>query len=875
MSGVINLVDCDDNCADQVGGKAIGLGNLLRQGLPVPAGFVVTTQAYRDATAAAGLEARIDALLTQTVSLDDASRQVRALFGTSLVTDELREEIATAYKSLGDGGDEPWVAVRSSATAEDLADASFAGQQDTYLWVRGVDSVVDHLVSCWASLFTPHAIGYRERVGVPTAGLAMGVVIQVMVSARSSGVMMTLEPVTGNRSQMYLEATYGLGEGVVNGDVDCDRLWVSKGGLDVVRQEINRKRQAHRFAPEGGTQLVDVPAELQALPVLRHGDLTALARLGLKIEEAFGRPMDIEWAIADDADEGQVSLLQARPETVWSQRGDVESSIEALDDVSPDDEWDNLHSPSIPGRHWSTDNLGEAAPGVLTPLTVSFHGPMSESCPRRGWYQLGLIPRRDVPVPHSLRDRVVKPFYGRLAIEVEFMASFGNRMPGLSGKDVVQGILGRAPETIDYTPVKRRYPIIAVRLPFKFFRAPSKVRAVARSTDQWWRRETSEIPDRDLRGAQAVLRSSSEHFMEAMTAHNVMLMAVITPLFGALAKAVGRTGIGDVSTLSGHGGAEMAVVSDIWRASRGELSVQDVLASHGFEGPLEGELSSRVWREEPAAIERMVEEYASRPDSTNPFAQLAKHEAEATSMRRELLAKEKPLRRPLTWLQLRMGARNIPLRGVGKRAYVQSLDVARAAARRIGELSVHSGTLDEVDDAFYLTFEELAGELPRNAKELVARRRARRALYQRYDLPSHFVGNPTPFPADFVDTEGRAAGVVTGVGVSAGIVEGTVRVVTSPDFAEVERDEILVAPTTDPSWSSIMFISAALVVDIGGALSHAAVVARELGLPCVVNTKTGTRALRTGDRVRVDGAAGTVHILHQASEPAATEQAAT
>jgi pyruvate,water dikinase len=200
------------------------------------------------------------------------------------------------------------------------------------------------------------------------------------------------------------------------------------------------------------------------------------------------------------------------------------------------------------------------------------------------------------------------------------------------------------------------------------------------------------------------------------------------------------------------------------------------------------------------------------------------------------------------------------LRGVSKRAFLQSIDVARCAARHAGDILADQGVLAEPEDVFYLTTDELTGRVPGDVAGVVRRRRQRRDQYATLELPLTWKGTPVPAAAA---TPQRSGDVVTGLGVSAGVVEGTVRVVFDPSFADVRPDEVLVAPMTDPSWSSIMFISAALVVDIGGALSHAAVVARELGFPCVVNTRTGTRELRTGDRVRVDGAKGTVEILER------------
>jgi rifampicin phosphotransferase len=258
----------------------------------------------------------------------------------------------------------------------------------------------------------------------------------------------------------------------------------------------------------------------------------------------------------------------------------------------------------------------------------------------------------------------------------------------------------------------------------------------------------------------------------------------------------------------------------------------------------------------------MVAQYADRDDSEDPSRQEQTRRYDHDVAERQLLEAVSWWQRPPVRVLLRLAHTRLPLRGVGKRPFLQTLDVARVSARRIGSLLVEGGTLSKIDDVFQLTIEEITGPIPDNAKTLVARRRTRAESYERQQLPTEWKGTPdilntTPQPA----SPRQANSVLTGVGVSAGVREGIVRVVTNPDFADVEPDEILVASTTDPSWASIMFLSSALVVDIGGALSHAAVVARELRIPCVVNTRNGTSFLQTGDRVRVDGAKGIIEIL--------------
>ncbi|MGQ0631012.1 MAG: PEP-utilizing enzyme [Sporichthyaceae bacterium] len=527
------------------------------------------------------------------------------------------------------------------------------------------------------------------------------------------------------------------------------------------------------------------------------------------------------------------------------------------------DDWDTLHSTSAEHLHWSTDNVGEAAPGVLTPLGWSLWGAVGERGVRNALFALGALDPAERRVPVEADERVVRAFHGRMAMQVEFLATIGNRMPGTTGEQITEGIFGRAPDDLDYTASRRRYPAIAAKLPVVALRSPAAVRRLAAQTDTWWRVRTRAVATAHREQATATLLDGTARFDHALTLHTTALMAVVQPTYDLLTKLVARTGAGDVAVLSGSGGAEMAVVADIWAASRGLRTLADVVAEHGFHGPAEGEVSSRVWREDDGPLRAMAEQYSAKPDEASPAAQQQRRAAAARASRAELLAAVPPWRRPQARAVLQLASSQIPLRGVGKRSFLQGIDVVRAAARRLGELDAAAGVLDDPADAFYLTVPELR-DLPVNARELVSLRRERRASYCALDMPAHWTGNPVVSPRPVRDERARPD-LITGVGASAGVVEGVVRVLHSPDFGDVGEGEVLVAPTTDPSWSSIMFISAALVVDIGSMLSHAAVVARELGLPAVVNTRTGTRDLRDGDRVRVDGAAGTVTVLQRAA----------
>jgi pyruvate,water dikinase len=301
------------------GGKGASLGELHRAGLPVPAGFVVTVPAFRLAMHAADPGRTADAEIAALPAADQAAIElVTAAIRARIVAVPLPRAVATAvtaaYAALG--ADVP-VAVRSSAVGEDAAEASFAGLQDSYLWVRGAASLLDHVRRCWASLYNPEAVSYRLRQRMAEHDVAMAVVVQRMVDPRSAGVMFTCSPTTGDRSVIAIEGTWGLGSVLVGGEVTPDSFAVSKVTGEIVRRVVAEKLRLHRMAMEGfGTTAADVAPELRSQPCLSDEEIRSLARLGARVERHYGTPQDIEWAVAGE----EIVLLQSRAETVWSSR---------------------------------------------------------------------------------------------------------------------------------------------------------------------------------------------------------------------------------------------------------------------------------------------------------------------------------------------------------------------------------------------------------------------------------------------------------------------------------------------------------------------------------------------------------------------------
>jgi len=534
-----------------------------------------------------------------------------------------------------------------------------------------------------------------------------------------------------------------------------------------------------------------------------------------------------------------------------------------------DGDWD-------PDAWWSTTNFGEAIPGVLTPLTWSFWGTLGERAARSAFAAIGAISEAESIVPEDPHDRAFGIFHGRFAGKVDFLALVGDRLPGTTGAAVAEQILGELPPDFVSRPTRRRWPAVARRLPVFILTLPRRLAALQAETARWWTIEISRAPTLDLDAARQQWREASARFEEVMSTHVSCLLAGVQPVYDQVQRLAERAGAPELAArvTTGQGShAELALVEDLWSLSREQLSMEEFLARHGYHGPFEGELASQVWREDSGPVLATAARYRGAPDTDSPAAMAARNVIAQGNARAELLRRLPRHRRGAARLVLVLADRYLPLRGIGKVAFLQTLDVARAASRQIGHHLAAAGVIDDAQDACFLTGEELlTARPPASLSEAVTARRERREEDKRLALPSSWRGRPVPLVADTGsgpdtgdgDDHGGGEIRLCGIGASPGVAEGPVRVVLDPTFEDVEPGEILVAPTTDPSWASVLFTSSALVVDLGGQLSHAAVVARELGIPCVMGTGDGTRRLRTGDVCRVNGQDGTVELLERA-----------
>jgi pyruvate,water dikinase len=521
---------------------------------------------------------------------------------------------------------------------------------------------------------------------------------------------------------------------------------------------------------------------------------------------------------------------------------------------------DPIRGRSEPDRMWTLTNVGEATPDILSPLCWSLWGSGVEQASREGIYDFGVLPRSALVVPEDPNQWATACFYGRQAMNVDRARELAGLLPGTTGDDFERDLLGSV--RADATPTKSdpiRIPFVAVKAPLAAIRQRWAPQRVYDAQMDWWRTEV--LPGNPVE-PRALLADSVRRFAKVMRVH-VRTRMILNMLRAQVESITGRLGRADLvpTLLAGYGGViETGLADDVWLVGQGRLSVAEFVERHGFHGPNEGNVIGHSWREDPEAVERIAAVHAGRPEAERPRARAERAVTARKLAEAELLAGLSRLRRVALRGLLQFTGFQVRSMELTKAGFLTAIDGTRAAAGALGRELVRAGKVDSADDAFYLTTAELLGPLPNNARELVAFRRQRREEYRAMDIPVSFIGMPVPVEVDYTaDTEQRS---VRGMPAGPGIVEGTVRVVLDADADDVLDDgEVLVCKFVDPGWTALVSLAGALVTDIGSPASHGAIVARELGISCVVGTGNGTKVLRTGDVVRVDGSTGEVAVL--------------
>ncbi len=831
MSYVVRFAELGRGDIAVAGGKGANLGELTRAGLPVPPGFVLTTAAYRT------FVDDVSAKVLGFASASDAAG-IRALLTARPIPDEVAREVTEAWSALG----EVPVAVRSSATAEDLEGASFAGQQDTYLNVRGAAALLDAVRECWASLWTERAMAYRARQGIDPAEVALAVVVQRMVEADAAGVMFTANPTNGRRDEVVLSAAWGLGESVVGGTVTSDDLVVEKADLRVAARTTADKAVMTVYAEER-TAEVPVAAERRRVPVLDDKAAAELAELGMRVEQHYGAPQDVEWARAG----GEFFVVQARPITALPEP-----------EAAPPTEW----AVPDPRAFYFRASIVEQLPDPLSPL---FAAMVDGSVARSLWALM-----------HDF-----------LGVEV---AASGVGLPTVNGYAYYRYTRAALWQmTVGGTKAMRRLPSMGTPH-WRDVAHPAYQAAVA----AWRDRPLAELTDEALLdGVQELLDAGTRYYtaVQAIIPLAASTEVIFTRYYDALVR---REGEPPASTfLVGFDSTPIRAEKSLWDLAawtRGHAELAaavraDPAAVWAGGGPAAGD----EWRarfqahldryghatynldflhptpvDDPAPLFAALR-FALDGGGADPYARQAASAARREELREAIDARLDPARRVVFNRLLRSAQGYAPVREDALADIGLAWPQMRRMLAELGRRLVAAGRITAPEDVYWLQPDELRGvPAPVGAvDERKALWRGRRRATPPQMLPQHTVWDrfESWFPAS-----GRQDGaVLRGTGASAGRVTATARVLSGPaDFGRMRPGDVLVASITTPAWTSLFTMASAVVTDVGGPLSHSSIVAREYGIPAVLGTGVATRRIPDGAHVRVDGDAGTVTLLDEA-----------
>jgi pyruvate,water dikinase len=862
-----------------VGGKGANLGVLTRAGFPVPAGFCVTTSAFQAFLVGAGDTGpffdRLDGLNPEeTDAVRRLGEEVRGQLRQAPIPEIVAAAVVAAWTEVGT---EHAYAVRSSATAEDLPGASFAGQQDTYLNVRGRDALLARVRDCWVSLFTDRAITYRARNGFDHRRVLLSVVVQRMVMPDVSGILFTADPIDGRRHIVSIDAGFGLGEALVSGLVSADLYKVDKRTSRIVEKTIAKKALAIVPLPEGGTRREALPPDRQTAPSLTDEQAIALAALGARIEAHYGRPQDIEWCL----ERGQILIVQSRPITtlfplpnprppggtlrVYFSFGHAQVMTDALPPYARS-VWRRL----FPfGRDASGNSGAMVSAGgrlYIDPSDLLRVAPIGKVMPE-------ILTVVDTLMADAVKEVVERP---------DFAYGTGSRMRAF--RDVAP-LLG---------------PILAKALWRLWVTTPEgttgRVLAVIEATVATSRAELEAAVPGAQRYETACAIQSGLFLQIIPRVIPILISALLAQ--GLLRRLLRGRGVdrelalfaqgldgnvttgmdlelGDLADLA-RGSPEVAAhlrradprrALDSARAVAGgehfHRAMQAFLEKYGMRGGSEIDITRPRWREDPTPLVQMIVGNLAHEERGAHRAHHARLKAQALDAAARMTRAANAVERPVVRRLIRVCRANLAIREHPKFLLIRMLDLFKGVTLECAGILVREGRLAAVADVDYLSIEEVRDALRGGGPDLRDLVKARREEHER-DRGLH---PPRVMTSDGEIVTRKHArhdlppGALAGSPASPGIVEGTARVVLDPATAILNAGEILVAPFTDPGWTPLFINARGLVMEVGGLMTHGSVVAREYGIPAVVCVPDATKKIETGRRIRVNGDEGFVEIL--------------
>jgi phosphoenolpyruvate synthase/pyruvate phosphate dikinase len=859
---VLGFQEIDRTQVAFVGGKGAHLGELSRiGGVRVPAGFCVTTDAFQRIIAAAS---SIDDLLDQLSRLmpDDReairalSLRVRSAIEAIAIPDDLAGAITGA---LGRLGDEAAYAVRSSATAEDLPTASFAGQQDTYLNVVGLAAILQHVSRCWASLFTERAVTYRLRNGFDHRRVHMAVVVQQMVFPHAAGILFTADPVTGNRKVASVEASFGLGEALVSGRVKADVYKVRDG--QVIARTLGTKQLAIHASPSGGTREQAIEPEWQEQPALTDAQVVRLVQLGRQIEAHFARPQDIEWCLVDD----DFQIVQSRPITTLfpiPEAGDEENHVYV----------------SVGHQQMMTDPI---KPLGLSVWQLTTPRPMSEAGGRLfvDVTQILASPASRAGLLGALgkSDPLIRDALETVLDRGDFIPSLPNDGPGWAPPGggsaaiqtdpaVVTELIARSQASVADLKRDIRTKSGSALLDFilahiqelkRMQSEPKSMQVIMAGMEAtWWLNDQLHAWLGEKNAADTLTQSVPDNITSEMGLALMDVADVIRPHPEVVALLQHVEDDGFLDELPRHAGGREA-----------RDAIRAWLDKYGMRGVGEIDITRPRWSERPTMLVPILLGHIQSFEPGAAERRFEQGRQEASKKELELLERLRTLpdgeqkaeetKRMIDRVRTFAGYREYPKYGMVSRYFVYKQALMEEAERL-----VQARVLREKEDIFYLRFQEIQDVVRTNqADEHLIRER--KDAFTSYEAltPPRVLTSDGEVIAGAYRRDNLPTGALIGLKVSAGTIEGRARVILDMAEADLEAGDILVTAYTDPSWTPLFVAIKGLVTEVGGLMTHGAVIAREYGLPAVVGVEHATRLIRDGQRIRVHGTDGYVEIL--------------
>lgn len=882
---ILFFAEIDYSLLPQVGGKGANLGELTRAGLPVPPGFCITTEAYQQIAELADLGTLLDELASK--EGQTRSNEIAAAIRERLLQvpfpQELADAVRAAYLSLEKGRPLP-VAVRSSATAEDLPFASFAGQQETYLNVVGEDALLDAVRRCWASLWTERAVSYRMNNQVDQRNVSLAVIVQQMIDVEVAGVLFTANPLTGRRRQAVIDAAPGLGEAVVSGATNPDHFVVNTTSGEIVEQRLGDKRVEIRVVPGGGTQRIEREGQSDHA-CLTDEQVRELAQLGAKVEAHYQAPQDTEWAIDLSR---KLWLTQARPITTLYP---LPANVPQSDDVL---------------RVYFSFNVAQGVYQPLTPMGLALFRMIASTLVRLASFpppENGAEPRffaeagmrLFIDITGALRNPIGRRILSFILPFAE-ARSFAP-IQAVQSDPRLRVIASRRWSFIRRTIILMLRLHIAARILQAIFR-PAAARRRVQALREWLQRQLSLSPDASSLERLALVESFARHrLIHILTSVGPLIPGGVLS-FGLAGKLLGDLATADerqtvLRSLPYNPTTEMDLA--LWGVAQKIMADQDAVSfmlghtleelsaryhqqslppvvqnglaaflhTYGHRGVAEIDLGLPRWSEDPTHILGALVNYLRlTDDDLAPDVQFARGARQADAMVQGLTkraTKRNWLRGRLVHFALKRTRALMGMRELPKFYLVWVLARIREILRPVAEELVSAGRLEQRDDFYLLSFAEARTAL--SGTDMRALVRERRAVYEQEMHRRHI---PRVLLSDgsepITTAEGDTGDALQGTPASAGRVTAKARVILNPVGAQLDPGEILVAPSTDPGWTPLFLTAGGLVMEMGGSMSHGAVVAREYGIPAVVGVTGATEHIQNGQVITVDGSLGKIML---------------